>query len=155
MGTSTDAILAYGYDLGGGDEWKFQEAAKYGEFELDWYDEESDDDFTSQAEKHLLASVGFIEEWAPDSGYWDRKKEAEARLGVEIETYCKDDYPMYVLATKVITVSRGDSKVLDLPALMADPTQNGWDHALRTALTALGITPTQEQPSWVLCSYWG
>ncbi|MEU8040901.1 hypothetical protein [Streptosporangium sp. NPDC049078] len=155
MGTSTDAILAYGYDLGCGDEWKFREVGEYGEPVLDWYDDEADDTFADQAEKRLLESVGFAEEWAPDNGYWDRKKEAETRLGIKIETYCKDDYPMYVLAAKVITVSRGDVEILNLPALMDEPTEHGWDHGLRTALTVLGITPTQEQPAWVLCSYWG
>jgi len=154
MGTSSDAVLAYGYDLG---EWsKIQGAGEFGEdLSLPWLDDDCDDSYTDQAERCLLASVGFTEEWEPDSGYWDRKKDAEARLGVQFETYCSDNAPMHVLAAHVITVSRGDCKVLDLPALAAMPFEGLWDDKLRAACEALGITPTQEQPGWLLVSYWG
>lgn len=156
MGQSTNAVLAYGYDLGSDEDWKMLEIDEDGVPTLAWYEADNDDDdFVEQAKKHLLAAAGFIEaDW--DAEDWsERHKAAEARVGVEFETYCHGEYPMYVLATKVITAYRGDSKVLDLAALMAEPTEHGWDDKLAAALTVLGITPKQEKPGWVLCSYWG
>jgi hypothetical protein len=165
MGQSTNAVLAYGYDLGGDEgEWKIRETDEYGGIDasnastLAWYDDESDDGFIEQAQRRLLAEIaGFTETWETrqDDDYFKREREAESRLGVEFESYCSGDYPMYVLATKVITVYRGDSKVLDLPALMAEPAEHGWDDKLRQACEVLGVTPKQERPGWVLVSYWG
>jgi hypothetical protein len=154
MGTSTDAVLAYGYDLG---EWnKIQGAGEFGELlNLPWLDDDSDDGYRDQAERHLLRSVGLTEEPWVEDGYYEREKEAKARLGVQFETYCSDRAPMQILAAHVITVSRGDSEILDLTALMNAPVEHGWDDNLRAACEALGITPTQETPAWVLVSYWG
>ncbi|MEV0616129.1 hypothetical protein AB0I81_22640 [Nonomuraea sp. NPDC050404] len=153
MGTSTDAILAYGYDLG---EWdKIREAGEFGELALPWLDDDSDDGYREQAERHLLNASGFTEEWTPKSGYFEREEAAKAALGVQFETYCSDSAPMEILAAKVVTVARGYCEVLDLPALMTEPAEHGWDDKLRWACEALGITPTQERPGWVLVSYWG
>jgi hypothetical protein len=62
---------------------------------------------------------------------------------------------MYVLAAHVTTVKRGYVEEIDMASLAVEPETNGWDEKLRAALTALGITPTQQQPRWLLCSYWG
>ena len=156
MGQSTNAVLAYGYDLGSGEEWKIAEVGEYGDLAVDWFDEDHEDGFLGQAERRLLNASGFTETYEDGKDdYFAREGEAKERLGVEFESYCSGEYPMYVLATKVITVRRGYSEVLDLPALMAEPAEHGWDDKLTAALTALGITPKQEQPGWVLCSYWG
>lgn len=154
MGQSTDAILAYGYDLG---EWdKIREAGEFGELTLPWLDDESDDGYRDQAERHLLTASGFTETYDDgQAGYFRREREAKAALGVEFDTYCSDRAPMHILAAKVITVSRGHCEVLDLPALMAEAAEQGWDDKLRQACQTLGITPKQEQPGWVLVSYWG
>lgn len=159
MSTSTDGILAYGYDLGGSEGWKIEGLGEYGEMpELAWYDEESDTaDFQDAAERRLLAELaGFTETYGDGhDGYFGREREVKARLGVEFETYCSDSYPMFVLATKVITVYRGSVEHIDMAELVVAPEMNGWDEKLRAALTALGITPVQAKPSWLLCSYWG
>jgi hypothetical protein len=155
MGQSTNGILLYGYNLAGGDsEWQVREVGEYGELQLDWYDNTSDeaDDFETQAEKRLLASVGFTEKWAPGvEGYWDREREAKARLGVEFESYCSGEYPMYALAAKgsVQTAHRGDCDPVDFTV------QPDWDDKLRAALEVLGMTPTQDKAKWLLCSWWG
>lgn len=156
MGQSTDGILAYGYDLGGDEGWKLEGLGEYGEFpELPWLDE--DEGFQESAERRLLAEIaGFTEEWSPGKdGYWERKEAAEARVGVKFDSYCSGDYPMFLLATKVITVHRGSVKDIDMLALAAEPAANGWDAKLRAALAALGITPQQSEPRWLLASYWG
>jgi hypothetical protein len=157
MSTSTDGILAYGYDLGGGEGWKLQDCGEYGELpELPWFNEDSDDDFQSAAERRLLAELADFTEtdWQVD-GYHARQRDAKARLGVEFDTYCSGEYPEFLLATKVITVYRGDVKHIDMAALTVEPKMNGWDEKLRAALTALGITPVQDKPRWLLASYWG
>ncbi|MFD5491597.1 hypothetical protein ACFWH4_01315 [Streptomyces sp. NPDC127091] len=159
MGQSTNGMLAYGYDLGGEEEWKIREAGEYGELpELDWYDpsNEDGDGFQEAAERRLLAELADFTEtdWSAD-GYFERERAAKARLGVEFDTYCSGDYPMYLLATKVITVRRGSVKHIDMTELAIAPEMNGWDEKLHAALQALGITPTQEKAKWLLCSYWG
>jgi hypothetical protein len=158
MGTSTNGVLAYGYNLSDGDEWLIKEVGEYGQPKLDWYDdrEEAEDGFVGQAEAKLLIDVaGFTEtDWRAD-GYFARKKAADALVGVEFEHYCHSEYPMYVLAAHVITVHRGDSKLLNLGELAADPARQGWDVKLAAAAKALGITPRQAEPGWILCSYWG
>lgn len=151
MSTSTNGILAYGYDLAGGDaEWKVREVGEYGELELGWLDEE-DDDFWTVAEKRLLAAAGFTETDYTVDGYWDREREAEARSGVEIESYCSGDYSMLMLAARgsIMTAHRGDCKPVDFTVAP------DWDDKLRAALEVLGLTPTQERAQWLLCSYRG
>lgn len=156
MGQSTNAMLVYGYDLGSDEEWHVQEAAgEYGELRLDWFNEDGEDDFITAAEKHLLQAAGFTEtDWRAD-GYFDREREAKEGLGVEFESYCSGDYPIYTLAAHVITVHRGDCELLNLDELARMPGENGWDGKLAAALRTLGLTPKQPSPAWLLVSYWG
>lgn len=160
MGQSTNAVLVYGYNLGGGEiDWLVEEAnGEYGELHLDWFnedDESGENDFIEAAEKRLLAAAGFTEtDWRAD-GYFARKREAEKGLGVEFESYCSGDYPIYTLAAHVITVHRGDCKQLSLDELARLPRENGWDDKLAGALRTLGLTPKQAEPAWLLVSYWG
>ncbi|MEV2239589.1 hypothetical protein [Micromonospora sp. NPDC049891] len=156
MGTSTNAMLVYGYDLGSDDEWKLEGAGKYGEYDWeahDWHNE--DEGFAESAEVKLLAAHGFTEtDWQVD-GFYQRQREAKAAMGVEVVTHCSGEYPMYVLAAKEIVAHRGDAKVLDLDALNREAVEGGYDEKLRAALTALGLTPKQDRARWLLCSYWG
>jgi hypothetical protein len=157
MGQSTNAVLIYGYDLGGGEkEWLVDEASgDYGDLRVDWYDEEGQDDFVEAAMKRLRVSAGFTEtDWRAD-GFFRRQREADDRVAVKFETYCASDYPIYTLAAHVITVHRGDLEVLDLAQLQRLPGENGWDAKLTAALATLGLTPKQEKPGWLLCSWWG
>ncbi|MER7213170.1 hypothetical protein ABT340_39420 [Streptosporangium sp. NPDC000239] len=159
MGSAPEATLAYGYALGGADGWDLVEVDEYDGIDpakVTWYDEDSEDDFMGQAEKRLLATLlGFTEtDWRVD-GYFAREREAKSSLGVKFYGHGYDAGQMYALVTKTITVKWGESKVLDLPTLMAEPAERGWDDKLAAALTALGITPKQERPGWLLCAYYG
>lgn len=160
MGQSTNAMLAYGYNLGGEEGWELKGLGEYGEMPtLDWYspDDEDGDDFQSAAEAKLLAEIaGFTEQWHSGSeGYFERERAAKARLGVEFTTHCSGEYPMYLLVAKVITVYRGSAESIDVAELSVQPERNGWDDKLQAALRTLGIAPTQEKAQWLLCSYWG
>ena len=154
MSTSTDGILVYGYNLGGDDSgWEVTEADEDGEFEPEWADE--DGDLITGAEEKLLAAAGFTETDYRADGYYDRKRDAEARVGVEMESYCSGDYPMWLLAAHKVVVSRGDVKEIDFAALEAQRVAEDWDAKLQAALAVLGITPKQDAPKWLLASYWG
>lgn len=154
MGVSTDAILAYGYDLGSGEEWKVKETCEYGSLNLPWYDPEDDDaDFMEAVEKKLLSAAGFTEtDWEAD-GYFTREREALATFGVEVVSHCHHDYPMFILAAYSITSHRGWVGAVDLGELVE--LQEDADARLARALDALGLAPTQEAPAWLLVSDWG
>jgi hypothetical protein len=160
MSTSTDGILAYGYDLGGDEgEWLIQEIDEYGQPALLWFDPEADDaDFVEAAKDALMTAHGFTGEWvrgADNSAYFAAKNAAEKAIGVKFDTYCSGDYPMYLMAAKVITVSRGSVIEIDWAALTQERVENQWDDKLAAALLVLGLTPRQAAPKWLLASYWG
>ena len=161
MGVSTDAMIVYGYHLGGGDgEFEIHEVDKYGAISVPWWaeaDKEDEDavDFFEAAMERLLADAEFTEtDWHAE-GYFDRKREAERRVGVKFESHCSGEYPMWILAAKVHKARRSDVMVIDPAALVLDPVDGGWDAKLQHALDVLGITPKQERAQWLLCSYWG
>ncbi|MEV7014072.1 hypothetical protein [Streptosporangium sp. NPDC051022] len=155
MGRSLSAKLVYGYDLGGGeDEWNVREVDEYGGLTVAWFDED-DNDFVGAAQRRLLAAAGFTETWETrkDDGYYGREREAEASLGVKFGWYGVSDYSEHVLVAHEIKVCGAEP--VDLAGLAVHPNRAAWDAALSSALEALGITPTQEQPGWLLCAYYG
>lgn len=138
MPQSTDAILAYGYDLGPdafeGD-WKLKEVDALGELDVAWW-RDSPEDFLSAAELRL--------------------GEVLPGHGIEVVDYCSDRSPAYVLAVKasVIRAHRGKVEVLN-PLELAEQAATGeWDSQLTAALRALLITPTREKAAWLMCSWW-
>ena len=157
MGTTTRAELSYGYRLQGNDgQWLVKEvhpedSDEYG-LNLDWLDDE--DSFDDMAMKRLLAALaGFTEtDWrAP--GYFDRKREAEARLGVAFGRtgWEADDL---LLVTKQYGAYLGDAEEID-PAEMIAAAGAAADERLGQALEVLGMTPLQERPAWLLTAYRG
>ncbi|MER6632259.1 hypothetical protein ABT301_29265 [Streptomyces sp. NPDC000987] len=159
MGRATDAILVYGYDLGGSDSgWNIRCLREYGQLPpLDWYDEDDEDDFATAAHKRLLRVLGgFTEAWTPDArknGYWERRREAEKQVGVKVETYCSSSVPAYALAAHSTTVHRGDIEYIDAQDLLQRPPAHDWDSRLAAALDALGLAPVHKRPRWFLVSY--
>jgi hypothetical protein len=148
MGVSTNAMLMYGYDLGGGDgPWKLHNIEEYDDFERPWINE--DDGIFESAKKTLLAAAGFTETDYNVDGYFDRKRAAEAQVGVHFEGYCSDAYTAYVISARTITASRGDCLLVDFTI---DP---AWNEKLAHALKVLDLKPTQAEPRWLLASYWG
>jgi hypothetical protein len=157
VGTSTNALLCYGYDLGGGEtEWHLAEVDD-DELSLPWLDlDELEEDGLGLEDAfatRLLASVGFTETDYSAKGYRERKREAEATIGVELEYHCSSDYPLYILSAKTITARRGDTEAIDMAALEAERIAGDWDGKLAAACAALGITPTKPA-GWWLVSYW-
>ena len=168
MGMVASAHLAYGYDLGFGEDFKAAERGEYGEPKLPWLpvDEDGDSvysDFGGEVEKRLLASVGFTEEWMQDEsdeerkGRWARHREAEKRIGVELDSSGHHDNPGWVLIAKDSdrNVEWSEAMTVDLDELTNRPGYEGWDTKLADALAALGITPTQDGPKWLVYPSYG
>lgn len=157
MGRSTDAILAYGYDLGSdeNDEWNVREVDEYGSLKVPWFDLDVEEglDFTEAITDQLLAVAGFTEEDDGSDGYYQRRESALDSLGAQVITHCSDTAPEYILAAASLEASRGNPQ--DATALLAadEATRRGWDESLSAALAGLGLTPTAGKPSWLLCSY--
>lgn len=154
MGNSADAYLTYGFDLGGGDnDWLIEEADEDGEWRPTWLGD--DGDYRESVEVALLAAEGFTEtDWRAD-GYFDRKRVALAKVGVELESHCSGDYPVWMLVAHQVTAHWGDAKGIDFADLERQRAEGEWDAKLRRACDVLGITPKQSEPGWMLASYWG
>lgn len=151
MGTSTNAILAYGYELGGdNDGWKIAEAGPYGELRLPWLTEDELDnaefDFAEEVMLRLAREAGHDVKYT---------SQAEEETGLRVESHCSAECAEWLLAAKVITAYRGHPKNIDFAALERERVERDWDSKLERACQVLGITPTQGKPRWVLCSYWG
>jgi hypothetical protein len=159
---SARAHLAYGYDLGTGEAFKAAERGEYGEPKLPWLPTDEDGDSVygglgEEVEKRLLASVGFTEDNWRVEGYYDRKREAEKRVGVELDYSGHADYAGWVLVAKWSkrNVEWSEAMAVDLDELTNRPAYEGWDGRLADALTALGITPTQAGPKWLVYPSYG
>jgi hypothetical protein len=139
--------------------WKLQGHDEYEELRLGWYDPAADDaDFVAAAEDALRVAHGFTDVWvrgADNSAYSAGKKAADDAIGVELASYCSADFPMFLIAAKVITVYRGRVQEIDWPALAQERVEQQWDDKLTAALSVLGLTPIQTSPAWLLVSYWG
>jgi hypothetical protein len=144
MGISTDAILVYGYDLGDDPDC---------EWWANRHENDEDLDFGTEAEYKMLSGIGFTERWYEGNvGHFDRKREAEKNLGVEIVYHSSYDYSMYILAAKEFRAYRGDVTVIKMSDLIVDSER---DKKLRSALNSLEIKPVNEYPQWMLVSMWG
>lgn len=155
MGFTPRAHLAYGYDLGTSEDFKAAQRTKDGSPDLPWLDED-DDDLASAIGKKLLVDVaGFTEtDWRAD-GYYERKRAAEARVGVEVRSSGHGEYSGWVLVARGThkSVEWSDVMVLDL-ADMEHPPDGAFDR-LTEAVEALGITPHQEHPKWLVYPSYG
>lgn len=150
MGTSTNALLMYGYELNTADGWNVREVDEDGYLTPAWAAD--DEDFAAAAERVLLAANGFTEsDRQADS---DLERAAKKRLGVEIAFHVHIDCPGHILAAKTITAHRGYPEQVDFAALTEQAFVENWDGKLAAALAALGLTPKQDRPRWILASYW-
>jgi hypothetical protein len=162
MGMSARAHLAYGYDLGTGEDFNAAERGEYGEPKLPWMpvDESGDsdyEDFGGEVGKRLLASVGFTETNWRAEGYYDREYEAQKRVGVELDYSGHSDYAGWVLiaAGSERSVTWSEVIALDVDELKFEDRLPGWSKRLADALAALGITPTQTAPKWLVYPSYG
>lgn len=172
MGRSSQGILAYGYDLGGGGgTWKVREAADndFGILCTPWYDGNAAlDDEDEQGEEapepdtevsgpfdamisFLYAQIGGA---SADAGtpIDDREKAVEEHFAVTFVDH-GDDYnwpQAKILAAYHTTNLYGQTEPLDLAALQARAVAEDWDGKLSRLLALLGLTPLAHRPTWQL-----
>lgn len=157
MGRTIKAELHYGYNLGD-DEDGFQFAEVDEEYgitpTMPWWDEDGDD-LAEQGKEQLLRTAGFSYDGPHDDAYYDRYRAAMANLGVTFErTGYEGGMTLLVAAGREYTAYTGDHTEID-PAAMNTAADAAADEALATALQALGITPKQDKPAWLLTCYYG
>jgi hypothetical protein len=160
MGMSPDAHLAYGYDLGTDEDPKFAEKGEYGVSDLPWFntgDDEDEDEqpgFVEQLFNHLYAQ---IDNPAPAEYDFQRQKIAEQHYGIRVQYSGHGDYAGNILIADGShrSVEWSDTMVLDPADLNNDPLAEGWDDKLDAAIRALGITPTQDDPKWLVFPSYG
>lgn len=160
MGVSTDALLVYGFNLGGIEDaegWQIREVDEDGDPTASWYttpEDAEEVDFIEQAEIRLLVAHGLTGRWSDDD-YHERKREAQQHCGVTFERHCSDSCTMYLMVAMDWTANRGYPVKIE-PAHLADPELLYHCRGnLARALDILGITPTQDEPGWILASWKG
>lgn len=145
MSTSIDALLAFGYDLGGDDSgWKLRDAEPgmiLADFNLSWYDENQSDD-VSIPELITLE----LQEWQIGQTF------------ITAQEYVSYDYPRtaVVITSSVITYRHGAAACNVSPKLLeSDDHLDAWNAQLKLALDHLGLKPAQPRAEWLLMSFWG
>jgi hypothetical protein len=137
MGSTARAELAYGYDLGSSEDFKAAERDEYGGPKLPWLpvDEDGDPDYEDLGEEFEKAIAGLD--------------------GVAIEYSGHADNPGLVLIARGSeqSVQWADVMVLDFAKLEHPPIE--WFDRLTAAIEALGITPTQDWPRWLVFPSYG
>lgn len=162
MDTSTNGILAYGYDFNGQDglnvvEAQTSETNKYGCLKTSWYDAEVDVITNEDGEQLDLISIltkrlyNAIPNAPTVQCDWQREEPVKNHYGVWFEEHCSGEYPMYILTTHVVTAKRGHPKTLDFGALETRRVNGEWDARLARALAVLDVTPLVSA-GWLLAS---
>lgn len=157
MGRSAKGLFVYGFDLGGDETgWKVQGAGEYGQWTPSWLNSEDDDEgrenIETAIEDRLVVTLGGFTEtdWRTE-GHFDRRRAAQAAMGVELRRYSSSDYPLFFLAA-FAEASYDDPEVLDPAQLLTRCVMEDWDGKLLAACEALGIVPLQEKPQWFVSS---
>lgn len=159
MGRSLSTKIVYGYDIGSqnsDDGWNFEEfdASTY---EMKWpewvteLDDDEPDDFITQAKARLMSKLGGFEDsddWESNDPevsrtYYDRKRAAEKRLGLDFEIYGVGDYTEWVLGFELARERDGFGELdQELIATLLNPLNMAdMDYRLREAIRVLQLHP--------------
>lgn len=135
MGSNPRACLAYGYDLGSYEDFRAAERDEYGAPKLPWLDEDASTYAFGDAAEKLLTD----------------------QPGIRLDYSGSDESTGWVLVvdTSERSVEWSEVMTLNVPELECRPAEEGWDDKLNAALTALGITPTQQGASWLVYPSYG
>jgi hypothetical protein len=144
MGTSTNATVAFGFDLGEElpEAWRTEDDSD-GSF--DW------DDIVA-AESGVVAPVGEYDSSDPAwPKYWDATRKAVAKFPFTLIHHCSGDCPMYFLAVNGTeqVARRGYPEKLK----RVEFAQHETIAAMRAFCDKHGIE--WQEPAWHLFSYWG
>lgn len=142
MGATLNGILAYGFHLGGVEDWQFKDLPRFDDWRPSW------------ATPEQLAEV--------DSGEFDYEaaitdRLAEGGLQLELVTVgmVTSDSSGLVLAAYSATATGGGVTSLHLPDIFDRQEIERWDEALSRALEVLDIRPWQPHPMMLLSQSYG
>ena len=159
MGENLSTKIVYGYDIGsqyGDDGWKFEEYDER-EYQVKWpewveLDDEDDsgnpEDFISQAQERLLTELtGFkvldYDDPSKPENYYELKRAAEGKLGIDFELYGYGDCHEWVMGFEMARESDGFG-VLDqelIAGLLNPLNMADMDYRLREAVRVLQLHP--------------
>lgn len=156
MGISSDAILCYGFTVGEEDEppeWlKIKETDPVADSDTMEFE-----DFVAKLHEIDEPNGRDWEDQRPQvwEAYWQAKRDAVKAEGVEIVYHCHSEYTMRILAvtTSVKTASRGCPFELE-QELESAQVRMMWHEKLRRFCERAGIPFENEDPQWLLCSWW-
>lgn len=155
MSQSTNGLLVYGYDLGSEEKWKVREWDDE-EYVLNvpWIDSDAEEvtDWGEALARQVVTAWNAARGTTYNPGKWSDQEDVLKLAGIEFETYCSDSYPMYVLCAAEASETAYRGKCIDVTGKIA-ASRPAWDEQLAWALAALGMTPLQGKPAWLLCSY--
>lgn len=141
MGVSTDALLAFGVDLGD-------------EYPESLLNEDDEGDFESWVLDHVGLARPTVSDYGhPDwVAYFAKRNEILETFPVDLELHCSYDYPMYILCVRGTRkrASRGSPESLDASALTVTPEQVA---AFKAFCEEHDIDAGE--PGWLLFSMWG
>jgi hypothetical protein len=147
MGTSTDAILAFGWELG--TDWR--------KLHVELEAHQSFAQWFTQKIVEREHGVVYPAKSDPDyldqlDAYYDVAIDIEEDYPVYVEIHCHVDAPSYLIAHRAYshTARRGDPVALD-PEQLAVPV--GVIHQMEKLVAKLGLD--LGPPAWHLASYWG
>lgn len=142
MGVSTNALIAFGFDLG-----------EAGDREVDLSELFPDPDGGDepQLDEWLLEKAGVV--FKNGMNYDDFKKKRDKVLAacpVALVEHCSNEHPMYLLAVRgtVKVARRGYAEPFELPQVSQEQIE-----AAKAFCDEHGIE--WETPKWTLFSYWG
>ena len=166
MGTTTNAILCYGFRLK-------DENGEEEDIRLDWLcksgdrDGCDDDECEMDFDDFLAKLIGLAspepedqfneERYKNDSvykkmwtDYFARRRGLSEELGISLVTHCSGEYSRYILAAtpSVHEASRDDPVELG----QSVTAESEWRETIFRFCEKAGIK--FEEPQWILCSYW-
>lgn len=146
MGQATNALLVYGFHLGGPEDWDGITDPP------EWLDEACENDTLKETIAGRILA-GFL----TAAGH-EATTELERLFGLTIEWHCSGDYPMYFLAAHAVTAHRGYPEPVSPGQLHAailyrrDDAGTSALVRLKRAAETLGLTFNHE-PQWWLASW--
>lgn len=163
MGSSPDATLVFGVDLGDGEGFGTVGPCVRHALDVDWYKEWADrdddhEDYERNYSEILTRTLALRSGWDPDGDTTD-DTHIEKRLGVKLIGYgdCQWSSIPYVLTAadaglRIGTYSAGPLAVR--PAELAPAGLHEGAAKIHHALAMLGLT-TERQPCWLLVADYG
>ena len=155
MGVSTNGQLSYGVVVKEDYELPWENTLHRGDIDDWWLDARGFKPSVYPFDSDGNYAVGYGDKSPAVTQYFAEKRvwQAENPIPVVLVNYCSGDYPMYIIAaaSKDFTAWRGEPEMVSL----AEIRETDEAHAmLMCFLDEFGIQ-YEDEPMWLLSSYWG